>query len=164
MELTRHVPPRTASREPGLTVPELHVSTFRKFVECCAPCGSCSGRERSLRVVLALLVGVTLTSATSSAAATFQDSQASAHIGERATIEGVVKGPFVTVNHSQFLDFGGTYPDQDFSAVIWAPDAAQFEGVSSYLGKRVVVTGKITLYRGKPEMELTSGDDLKVLP
>ena len=117
-----------------------------------------------MRVVLALFAGVILTSAAPSMAATFQDSQASAHIGETATIEGVVKGTFVTVNHSQFLDFGGAYPNQDFSAVIWAPDAAQFKDVISYYGKRVVVTGKITLYQGKPEMELTSGDNLKVLP
>jgi hypothetical protein len=118
----------------------------------------------SLRLPLALFVAVILTSATPSRAETFPDSQAFAHIGETATIEGVVKGTPVTVNRTQFLDFGDAYPNQDFSAVIWAPDAAQFNSVSGYNGKRVAVTGKITLYRGKPEMVLISADQLKVLP
>ena len=117
-----------------------------------------------MRAVLAIFVAVTLTSATPSRAEGFPDSEASAHTGETATIEGVVKGTPVTVNRTQFLDFGDTYPNQDFSAVIWAPDAAQFKSVSNYNGKRVAVTGKITLYRGKPEMVLTSADQLKVLP
>ena len=117
-----------------------------------------------LRLVLALFAAVILTSAAPSRAETFSDSEASAHIGETATIEGVVKGTPVTVNRTQFLDFGDEYPNQDFSAVIWAPDAAQFNDVTGYYGKRVAVTGKITLYRGKPEMALTSADQLKVLP
>src|SRR5690348_16732685 len=118
-------------------------------------------RTRHLRAVLAIFVGVTLMSTAPSRAEAFPDSEASAHTGETATIEGVVKGTPVTVNRTQFLDFGDTYPNQDFSDAIWAPDAAQFKSMTSNYGKRVAVTGKITLYRGKPEMVLTSADKLQ---
>ncbi len=133
------------------------------------PLRSSKNRERRvagrLHQVLALVVAFVFMSAIPPAKAqTYRDADASAHIGETATIEGVVQGTFVTVNHSQFLDFGGTYPQQNFSAVIWSPDAHNFGPVTSYRGKHVAVTGRITRYRGKPEMVLTTADTLKVLP
>jgi hypothetical protein len=121
-------------------------------------------RTGSLRPVLALFAIVVLTSAISSRAQALPDSEAAAHLGERVTIEGVVTGTPVTLNGTQFLDFGGLYPNQDFSAEISKADAAQFHNVSDYDGKRVQVTGTMTLYHGKPELILTSPDKLKLMP
>ena len=53
-----------------------------------------------------------------------------------------------------FLDFGGAYPDQVFQAVIWGADRARFHEApeQAYLHKQVCVTGRIRVYRGKPEI------------
>jgi DNA/RNA endonuclease YhcR with UshA esterase domain len=45
--------------------------------------------------------------------------------------------------------------------VILAADAAKFPGVTSLNGKTVDVTGKVQLYKGKPEILLTDAAQIK---
>jgi len=51
---------------------------------------------------------------------------------------------------------GGKYPNQAFTAFIPAKSASQFSNIQQYEGKTVVVSGKITLYQGKPEIIVNS--------
>jgi DNA/RNA endonuclease YhcR with UshA esterase domain len=55
-----------------------------------------------------------------------------------------------------FLNMGGKYPNQAFTAFIPEKSAAQFTDFRRYEGRTIAVTGKITLYRGKPEIVATS--------
>ena len=55
-----------------------------------------------------------------------------------------------------FLNMGGKYPNQAFTAFIPAGSASQFSNAQQYDGKTVAVTGKIQLYKGKPEIIVNS--------
>jgi DNA/RNA endonuclease YhcR with UshA esterase domain len=51
---------------------------------------------------------------------------------------------------------GGKYPNQCFTGFIPSGSAAQFPNAQQYDGKTVGVTGKIQLYKGKPEIIVNS--------
>ena len=85
---------------------------------------------------------------------------AAKHIGETAIITDRVDGVHQSGKGNIFLNMGGKYPNQAFTAFIPAANAAQFKDLQYYEGQTVVVTGKITLYRGKPEIIVTSPSQL----
>jgi hypothetical protein len=97
-------------------------------------------------------------------AATLSPEDAAKHIGQAATVCGVVASTkFDEHLKSQptFLDFGEPYPHQVFTAVIWGSDRAKFGTPEATLqGKRVCVSGLIGEYRGKPEIILTDPSQL----
>ena len=86
------------------------------------------------------------------------------HIGETATVCGVVaSAKFASTSRSQptFLDLDKPYPNAPFTAVIFESDRAKFGTPEASLqGKRVCVTGQIRDYRGKPEVVLTDSSQL----
>lgn len=86
---------------------------------------------------------------------------ASAHVGETATIRGVVVEVYTSRSGVTFLDMGARYPDNSFAVVIFPEDAGKFPDVGSLSGKVVDVTGSVRLYKGKPEIILRSADQLK---
>jgi hypothetical protein len=91
---------------------------------------------------------------------------ASDHIGERTTVEGlVVNTNFASSSNGgpTFLDVGKEYPDPDrFSVVIWEESRGSFPEAPEdmYLGKRIVVKGLIKTYRGVPEIIVDSPKDI----
>ena len=79
------------------------------------------------------------------------------HEGEEAMVCGLVAATRYAAGargRPTFLDFGGAYPDQVFQVVIWGSERARFHEApeQAFLHKHVCVTGKIRLYRGKPEI------------
>ncbi|HEV2099758.1 MAG TPA: hypothetical protein VGR45_12640 [Stellaceae bacterium] len=86
------------------------------------------------------------------------------HLGETATVCGVVaSGKFDSDLQSQptFLDFGKPYPDQVFTAVIFGSDRNKFGTPETSLrGKRVCVSGKIQAKNGLPEIILNDPKQL----
>jgi hypothetical protein len=78
------------------------------------------------------------------------------HVTDAAQPRGVKGNPI-------FLNFGGTYPNHKFTVVIWE-EVYQRSQVSlvALEGKEVVVRGKITLYRAKPQIKLALIEDLKL--
>jgi len=79
------------------------------------------------------------------------------HDGEEAMVCGLVaatKYAAGALGRPTFLDFGGAYPDQVFQVVIWSSERTRFHEApeQAYLHKQVCVTGRIRLYRGKPEI------------
>jgi DNA/RNA endonuclease YhcR with UshA esterase domain len=87
-------------------------------------------------------------------------SDAVAHVGNQVAVCGVVS----EVRHVKsakgspiFINFGGSYPNHRFTAVAWEknsfvlpPEWAQLAGAS------LCVSGRVELYRGRAEIELTS--------
>jgi len=55
-----------------------------------------------------------------------------------------------------FLNLGGKDPNQIVTAFIPAASAGDFSNPQQYEGKTVAVSGKITLYHGKPEIIVTN--------
>ena len=97
-------------------------------------------------------------------AASLNPDDAADHVGQNATVCGVVaSAKFDGHLKSQptFLDFGKPYPEQLFTAVIFGTNRAKFGTPETALqGKRVCVSGSIREYRGRPEIILSDPSQL----
>jgi DNA/RNA endonuclease YhcR with UshA esterase domain len=86
------------------------------------------------------------------------------HVGENATVCGVVaSAKFAPGSRAQptFLDLDKPYPNAPFTAVIFGSDRLKFGTPETSLrGKRICVTGQIHDYRGKPEIILSDPSQL----
>jgi DNA/RNA endonuclease YhcR with UshA esterase domain len=124
------------------------------------------------RIVLllgfAILVSATAQeSTTDSAAKTNAPVQVSAveakeHIGAQA----VVKGKIAEVNVGERitrLNFEEAYPKTPFTAVIFPRSTNQFPEVEKLKGKTVEISGKVTAYHERPQIVLTSSNQVKVV-
>jgi len=83
------------------------------------------------------------------------------HIGAQA----VVKGTIVEVNVGERivrLNFDQPYPEMSFTAVIFPANTNQFPEVEKLKGKTAEISGKITAYRERPQIVLTSSNQVKV--
>lgn len=85
---------------------------------------------------------------------------AHAHVGEYVTVRGRVANVFTSAKGNTFLNFGEPYPRQVFSAVIFAGSAEQFPNVKRLEGRNAFVTGRVKLYKGKPEIVLSTSAQL----
>ena len=94
--------------------------------------------------------------------------EATAHIGETATVCGVVasaKFAVRTRGQPTFLNFDKPYPNQLFTAVIWGADREKFgTPESTYSHGHICVSGRIKAYRGLPEMNLRNPSQISVSP
>jgi DNA/RNA endonuclease YhcR with UshA esterase domain len=115
-----------------------------------------------LPVVLSVIAALGFAAGTESAAAqTIQPADAPAHVGQTVTVEGDVSNVHKVAAGVTFIDMGGRYPDNTFTAVILPDDAKKFPDVNSLNGKTVDVTGAVRLYKGKPEILLTDAAQIK---
>jgi DNA/RNA endonuclease YhcR with UshA esterase domain len=86
--------------------------------------------------------------------------EAAKHIGENAIVTDKVDGVHRSGKGNLFLDMGGKYPNQAFTAYIPESSASKFPDAEKYEGRTVAVSGKITLYHGKPEIIVTSSSQV----
>jgi DNA/RNA endonuclease YhcR with UshA esterase domain len=85
------------------------------------------------------------------------DTEAAQHVGQKATVEGMVVKVFSSKNGNTFLNFGGAYPNQTFTG--WIPKDSALVDVSTLAdleGKKVRITGTIEIYKGKPEIKINA--------
>jgi DNA/RNA endonuclease YhcR with UshA esterase domain len=108
------------------------------------------------RVLVAVVLMGTALSMPSPAQQKLSADKAKTHIGETATVCGsVVSTRFASSTKGQptFLNLDEPYPNQVFTVLIWGENRSKFgTPESEYKGKRICVTGKITEYRGVPEI------------
>jgi hypothetical protein len=84
------------------------------------------------------------------------------HVGTNA----IVTGKIAEVNVAERLvrlNFERPYPDQVFTAVIFAANTNLFPQVEKLKGKTVAVTGKIAAYRDHPQIVLTATNQLSLI-
>jgi DNA/RNA endonuclease YhcR with UshA esterase domain len=89
--------------------------------------------------------------------------EAAAHVNEWATVEGVVAKMFTSKTGNTFLNIGAAYPNQTFTG--WIPPASPVNKspiLSSIEGKHVEITGRIEMYKGKPEIRINAASQLAV--
>jgi hypothetical protein len=98
-------------------------------------------------------------------AADIAPDDAKSHAGDTVTVRGAVAQVIVAKTGNVFVNFGGEYPNQVFSAVLLAkrtPGLA--EGGKTWLtdlkDKKVSVTGKIEMNEGKPQIVLSAKEDI----
>lgn len=108
------------------------------------------------KTFLALFLAALAALAPAQAPITCSAADAAKHIGETATVTDKVEGVHQSGKGNIFLNFGGKYPNQTFTAFIPSSSAAQFSNTEKFEGRTVSVSGKITLYRGKPEIVVTA--------
>lgn len=82
--------------------------------------------------------------------------EAAKHVGESGTVCGTVVDVH-TASRSNgsptFINLDKSYPNQVFTILIWGSDMSKFSPArSAWNGKTACATGKIELYRGKPEI------------
>ncbi|NNF05499.1 MAG: peptidoglycan-binding protein [Candidatus Eisenbacteria bacterium] len=88
-------------------------------------------------------------------------------IGQTVTVCGPVAG---TAYFSRlrgeptFINFDRQYPEQSFTVVIWGRSLGEFEVPPDklYADKQLCVTGRIETYKGKPQIIVTSPDQIEV--
>jgi DNA/RNA endonuclease YhcR with UshA esterase domain len=85
------------------------------------------------------------------------DSEAAQYLGKNVEVHGVVSGVHTSRRANSFIDIGGHYPNQSFTGFI--PAGSEISGdkqfLQSILGKEIGIRGLVTLYKGKPEIEVT---------
>jgi len=114
-------------------------------------------RQLLISVALAILVPF------AAHAAVLTAGDAVHHVGQRATVCGVVASAHYAGRargQPTFLDLGHAYPRADLAAVVWGEDRAKFGELTDLAGQRVCVSGTIALYRGTPEMVLRQASQL----
>jgi DNA/RNA endonuclease YhcR with UshA esterase domain len=119
----------------------------------------------ALRLVLILVAPLLLLVDISDAQITtvIPANEAPAHVGEYATVEGVVVKVFTSNKGNTFLNFGATYQNQTFTG--WIPPASPVNKspvLSDIEGKRVRITGRIEMYKGKPEIRINAASQVEV--
>jgi DNA/RNA endonuclease YhcR with UshA esterase domain len=105
---------------------------------------------------LLTLFAVMCAASTTAQAPSYTAAEGAKHLGETATVTDRVDGVHQSGKGNIFLNMGGKYPNQAFTAFIPSARAAQFPQPQQYEGGTVALSGKITLYRGKPEIIVTS--------
>jgi DNA/RNA endonuclease YhcR with UshA esterase domain len=85
------------------------------------------------------------------------DTEAEKHIGQDVTAEGVVTAVTTSRKGNTFINFGGVYPNQTFTG--WIPAGTALttdDSIPTLEGKKIKITGRIELCRGKPEIRVLS--------
>jgi hypothetical protein len=101
-------------------------------------------------------------SGTKSTPLKIEATNAKAHIGS----EAVVSGTIAEVNVGERivrLNFEQPYPKTPFTAVIFPANTNKFPEIEKLKGKNVEVSGKIAAYHERPQIVLTSTNQLKVI-
>ena len=119
------------------------------------------GRSR-LQIIAFTLFALPLARAQKSLTA----GEAKNHVGEPGTVCGkVVSTRYAESSRGRptFLNFDQPYPNETFTIVIWGNDRSKFSDPETvYRGKHICVTGKISEYKGVPEIVANAPSQVKV--
>lgn len=89
---------------------------------------------------------------------------AAKHVGEEATVCGVITAAKFASHRKRsptFLDFGPPFPNQEFTVLIWGADRDKLGyAPESLAGERICVSGTITEFKGKPEIKVTEASQI----
>ncbi len=110
---------------------------------------------------LALIIIMLLSAGAAFAQQPVSPDSAKYHEGSLTTVCGKVFGSHTGNTGVVMLNFGGAYPDNTFTAVIFADDASKFKKADEYNGRQICVTGKVKLYKGKAEVVLKESNQLR---
>jgi micrococcal nuclease len=86
------------------------------------------------------------------------------YYGKEAIVEGKVADVYRSKKNNVFLNFEKPYPNQCFSAVIFASDQYKFvQNPEKYYDQKILrIRGKIQEYQGKPEIILKTPEQIEV--
>ncbi len=123
---------------------------------------------KQLLTLLVCVGGLMVLSSTSAQEApkspprTIAAAQAEDYIGSTCVVTGKVAEVYANDKLVR-LNFDKGFPKQSFTAVVFAAKTNLFPDLKKMEGKEVAVTGKITEYREKPQIVLTSTNQLQMI-
>lgn len=109
-----------------------------------------------MKTIAALATFLLLTS--NAQAQSLNAAQAKAHVGENATVCGIVASEHTATSsrgEPTFINLDSPYPDQVFTILVWGDDRKNV-GQLPRLESHVCATGLIKDYRGVPEIVVRS--------
>jgi hypothetical protein len=112
-----------------------------------------------------LTIAISLVTLTGFAQTKITSAEISKHVGDSVTIcETLTGGRFLEQSSITLLNFGGAYPNQLFTAVIRGKVRDQFKVApeSDLKGKKVCVTGKITMYQDRPQIVIYDAKQIRI--
>jgi hypothetical protein len=118
--------------------------------------------KKKLIAVAAILLSMTAT-----AQQQIKIEELSQHIGDSVTVcKKIYGGIFLEKSKGTptFLNAGGSYPDAPLTIVIWPAAREQFATAPEvfYKNKEVCISGKVILYKDKPEIVVYNEKQLVV--
>ena len=92
--------------------------------------------------------------------------EVSKHVGDTVTVCGkIFGGVFLSSakNQPTFLNVGAAYPNQQLTVVIWnnARKLFNYKPEEKLKGKTMCITGKIELFKNKPQITVIKPDQLQ---
>src|SRR5271165_6121520 len=92
------------------------------------------------------------------------DSEAFQYVGKNVEVRGLVVSVTTSPLGTAFINFGREFPDQTFAGFIAAGSKmGTDQRIAMLQGKFIGIIGIVELYQGKPEIEVTSTDQIKGL-
>jgi len=106
--------------------------------------------------IVAVLIVVVLWATLVPAQNPISAAEAKNHVGEKATVCGEVASTHYAARsrgNPTFINLDKPYPNQIFTVLIWGSDRPKFgDPEEAYRNKHICVTGKISDYKGVPEI------------
>ncbi len=118
-------------------------------------------RELSTAAVLTLGLAVTV-SAQTNALPEIPATDATNYMNQQVVVTDIVAQVALRPTVA-LLNLNQRYPASPLTCVIRGDDTNNFPNIENYLGKRVEVTGRIKDYQGRPEIVLTSTNQIKII-
>jgi hypothetical protein len=81
--------------------------------------------------------------------------------GKTVTVSGFVADIYQSEKVA-YLNFVEKFPNNPFTAVIFARQFSDFPEIDNYRNRKVEVTGRVSMYKGKPQIILNSPKQLKM--
>jgi len=87
--------------------------------------------------------------------------EASEYMGKSVTVKGFVADVYKS-DKVAYLNFVKKYPDNPFTGVIFANKFDEFGDIMKYENKNVEISGRISTFRGKPQMIIDRKSQIKI--
>ena len=128
----------------------------------------CIRKEVRMKYNKIAIIGLICTIGLCGETETINAAEAAKHIGEYKTVCGKVVSTFYHKKgraQQTYLNIDKAYPNQIFTILIWGSDRKYFDGAPEeiYRDKDVCVDGKISSYKGSPQIMVKTPSSIKVL-
>ena len=88
--------------------------------------------------------------------------EASFFVGKSVIVKGYVASVFMT-DKVAYLNFEKKYPDNPLTATIFEKHFSDFDDLTKYENRTIEVKGRVTKYKGKPQIILNSGSQIRIV-
>lgn len=113
------------------------------------------------KLVISFAISIVLSTAAFADNISYRD--VSQYVGQTVTVVGKVSQVSTGNSGAIFINFGGRFPNHTFYGVIFRKNVGLFPGVRDLTSHTVELTGKIQIYKGKPQIVVRSSGQIQVL-